>query len=175
MVDLGLCFCPNEACKDYGLRGQGNLKAQFAYGVNKDRHMVACRTCKARFAETRCTAFFGSKFSGEQIGAILRTTAEGVGVRATGRILGLDKDAVNRVVLKAGEHCAKVLENLLVQLDLTEVQLDELWTFLDKKTLPEMRAKMMAARSGSGRRSTPRPVFSSPSSSATGARKVPGR
>lgn len=151
MVELELCFCTNEACKDYGLRGKGNLSRQFAYGVRKDRHMLVCRTCKARFAETRCTAFFGSKFTGEQIGSILRTTAEGVGVRATGRILGLDKDAVNRVILKAGEHCAKVLENLLVQLNLTEVQLDELWTFLDKKTLPELKKKAMAAHGGSGR------------------------
>ena len=166
MIELGLCFCPNEACKDYGLRGQGNLTRQFAYGVNNDRHMLACRTCKARFAETRCTAFFGSKFTGEQIGAILRTTAEGVGVRATGRILGLDKDAVNRVILKAGDHCAKVLENLLVQLNLTEVQLDELWTFLAKKTLPEMKTR--AACSGFGRPSTPRLASSSPSSSGIG-------
>jgi len=174
MVDLGLCFCPNEACKEYGLRGLGNLTRQFVYGVNKDRHMLYCRTCKMRFAETRCTAFFGSKFTSEEIGAILRTTAEGTGVRATGRILGLDKDAVNRVILKAGEHCAKVLENLLVRLDLTEVQLDELWTFLDKKTLPEMRGEI-AARNGSGRRSTPKPGFLSDSSSGDGIRKAGGR
>ena len=47
-----------------------------------------------------------------------------------------------------------VLENLLVQLDLTEVQLDELWTFLEKKTLPELKTRV--GPSGSGRRSTPR-------------------
>lgn len=155
MIDLELCFCPNTACSDHGLRGHGNLTRQFAYGVNKDRHMLYCRTCKARFAETRCTAFFGTKFTSEQIGAILRTTAEGVGVRATARILGLNKDAVNRVILKAGEHCAKILETLLVQLDLTEVQLDELWTFLEKKTLPRMKTRNVALN-GSGRRSTPR-------------------
>ena len=153
MVELKLCFCPNEACEDFGKRERGNLTRQFAYGVNKDRHMLYCKTCKHRFAETRCTAFFGSKFSSEEIGAILRTTAEGAGVRATGRILGLDKDAVNRVILKAGEHCVKVLENLLVQLDLTEIQLDELWTFLSKKTILEMKAKI-AERSGSGRQLT---------------------
>jgi len=174
MVQLELRFCPNGSCKDYGLCGQGNLTRQFAYGVNKDRHMLYCRTCKMRFAETRCTAFFGSKFSSEQIGAILRTTAEGTGVRATGRILRLDKDAVNRVILRAGEHCAKVLENLLVQLDLTEVQLDELWTFLEKKTLPELRMKA-AVRSGSGRRPTPKHVSSSASSSAKETRKAAGR
>lgn len=164
MVELELCFCPNDACKDYGLRGQGNLTRQFAYGVHKDRHMLYCRTCRKRFAETRCTAFFGSKYSSKQIGTILKATAEGAGVRATGRILGLDKDAVNRVILKAGEHCDKVMENLLVDLDLTEVQLDELWTFLSKKTIPEMRAKIVA-RSGSGLLSTQKRGSSSASTS----------
>ena len=155
MVEPGLCFCPNHECKDFGLRGQGNLRQQFAYGVRKDRHMLYCLTCKTRFSETRCTAFFGSKLSGEQIGLILRTTAEGSGVRATGRIVMMSKDTVNRVILKAGEHCVKILENLLVQLNLTEVQLDELWTFLEKKTLPKL--KTMLAHNGSGRHSMRRP------------------
>ncbi|MFN2343962.1 MAG: hypothetical protein ABR542_11450, partial [Desulfonatronovibrio sp.] len=56
--------------------------------------------------------------------------AEGVGVRATARLLNLDKDTVNRVILRAGEHCAQVLSNLLTSLHLTEAQLDELWTFV---------------------------------------------
>lgn len=147
-TDLSLLFCTNQQCKDYGIRGKGNLHEGFAYGKHK-RHMLTCRTCKARFSETKCTAFFGSRYSGDQIGKILRTTAEGVGVRATARILDLDKDAVNRVILKAGEHCAQVMDNLLVNLSLTEVQLDELWTFLEKKTIPVLKQRM--APNGSGR------------------------
>ena len=135
MLDLSKYFCTNEKCKDYGIRGKGNLNIHFLYGKNK-RRMLYCTTCKARFSETKCTAFFGSKYSVETIGKIISITAEGVGVRATARILNLDKDAVNRVVLKAGEHCRRVLDNLLVHLGLTEVQLDELWAFIEKKTLP---------------------------------------
>ncbi len=95
--------------------------------------MLYCRSCKCRFSETKCTALVGSKYSSETIGQIIRCTAEGVGVRATARILQLDKDAVNRVILKVGEHCRHVLDNLLVELGLTEVQLDELWAFVEKK------------------------------------------
>lgn len=138
MLDITKYFCTNEKCKDYGIRGKGNLNIHFKYGKNS-RHMLYCTTCRARFSETKCTAFFGSKYPAETIGQIISTTAEGVGVRATARILHRDKDAVNRVILKAGEHCRRVLDNLLVQLGLTEVQLDELWTFIEKKTLPEMK------------------------------------
>lgn len=55
------------------------------------------------------------------------------GVRATARLLELDKDTVNRLILRAGEHCAFVLSGLLTLLQLTEVQLDELWTFIKKR------------------------------------------
>jgi hypothetical protein len=61
--------------------------------------------------------------------------AEGNGIRSTSRILKLDKDAVNRVVLKAGEHCFFVLSNLVKSLRLEECQLDELWAFVQKKRL----------------------------------------
>ncbi|MCG2810522.1 MAG: hypothetical protein L6428_03560 [Candidatus Aminicenantes bacterium] len=156
-VDLSRYFCTNKQCKDYGICGKGNLHAGFSYGKH-NRHMLSCGTCKARFSETKCTAFFCSRYSNDQIGKILRTTSEGVGVRATARILELDKDAVNRVILKAGEHCIQVLDNLLVNLSLTEVQLDELWTFLEKKVLPVMRVRM--APNGSGQPLTRRPASS---------------
>ena len=48
-------------------------------------------------------------------------------MRATARLLELDKDTVNRVILRAGEHCANVLSGLLTSLKLTELQRDELW------------------------------------------------
>ena len=154
MLGISNYFCTNQNCKDYGIRGKGNLNVHFSYGKN-NRRMLYCTTCKSRFSETKCTAFFGSKYSTETIGKIIRTTAEGVGVRATARILELDKDAVNRVILKAGEHCMRVLDNLLVQLGLTEIQLDELWSFIEKKTLPRMIKAMVkkSDKPGYGRES----------------------
>lgn len=154
MQELERYFCTNPSCKDYGIRGKENINVHFSYGKHK-RRMLYCTTCKARFSETKCTAFFGTKYSPETVGKIIRVTAEGNGVRATARILGLDKNAVNRVILKAGQHCERVLSNLLSQLELTEVQLDELWSFVEKKTLPKMKRRAMApARPGYGRRLT---------------------
>jgi hypothetical protein len=96
------------------------------------RRLLIFTTCRRRFAETRCTVFFGTKYSQEAIRQILHHVAEGVGVRAAARLLGLSKDGVNRIILVAGEHCARVLQNLLTDLHLTEVQLDGLWVFIKK-------------------------------------------
>ena len=129
--DLSQFFCPNKDCRPYELRNQGNIRKRAIYGKER-RRLLVCSTCKKRFAETRCTVFFGTKYSRETIRQILLHVAEGVGVRATARLLGLSKDAVNRIILVAGEHCARVTQNLLTDLNLTEVQLDELWVFIKK-------------------------------------------
>ncbi len=133
MRELEQYFCPNEQCKDYGLRSQGNIAVRGKYGKDKNRELLYCRTCGKRFAATQASALFGLHLSAETIQQIIHHAAEGVGVRATARLLGLDKDTVNRVILRAGEHCAHVLSSLLISLKLTEVQLDELWTFIKKR------------------------------------------
>ena len=157
MSELEKYFCTNEQCKEYGLRGHGNIGIRAKYGKNKNRDLLYCRTCGKRFAASRASALFGLHLPAETIRQIIHHAAEGVGVRATARLLELDKDTVNRVILRAGEHCARVLSGLLTSLQLTEAQLDELWTFVKKRkilTTPET-LKSSTGKRGSGRPSTP--------------------
>ena len=123
MSEIEQCFCPNKQCKDYGQRSKGNIAIRGKYGKDKNRNLLYCRTCGKRFAATQASALFGLHLSAETIRQIIHHTAEGVGVRATARLLGMDKDTVNRVILRAGEHCARVLSDLLASLELTEAQL----------------------------------------------------
>jgi len=156
MSDLAQYFCPNELCKDFGLRSQGNIAVRGKYGKDKDRDLLYCRTCGKRFASTHASALFGLHLPPETIRQIIHHAAEGVGVRATARLLELDKDTVNRVILRAGEHCANVLSGLLTSLSLTEVQLDELWTFVKKRKVlaASKTSNTNTEGHGSGRRST---------------------
>ncbi len=151
MLKIEHYACPNEACPDHGARGKGNLTRQFQYGPY-GRWMLRCSTCAARFSETKGTPLENVKLSPRKVGLILKATAEGNGVRATGRIAGVSKDAVNRLILNVGEHCARLLDGLLRDLSLTELQLDELWSFIEKKVKPELKRRRRAAEpSGSGR------------------------
>ena len=157
MSELEQCFCPNEQCKDYGLRHQGNISIRGKYGKDNNRDLLYCRTCGKRFASTHASALFGLHLSDESIRQIIHHAAEGVGVRATARLLDMDKDTVNRVILRAGEHCGNVLSGLLTSLKLTEVQLDELWSFVKKRKVLVAPKTLNAStgRRGSGQLSTP--------------------
>ena len=150
MSELEQCFCPNEQCKDYGLRRQGNIAVRGKYGKDKSRDLLYCRTCGTRFAATQGSALFGLHLPAETIQQIIHHAAEGVGVRATARLLELDKDTVNRVILRAGEHCARVLSGLLTSLKLTEAQLDELWTFVKKRKVLAAPKTSKASTGGRG-------------------------
>ena len=150
MLDIKNYFCINEQCSHYGLRGKGNIVKCGVYG-KVQRQLLQCNVCKKRFSETRNTAFFGSKYSDETIRKIVLCVAEGNGVRNTARILGLSKDAVNRIIKIAGDHCDNVLSNLLQSLSLEQCQLDELWSFICKKKLIlKSAATAMQEESASG-------------------------
>ncbi|MDR3327471.1 MAG: hypothetical protein LBT04_05010 [Prevotellaceae bacterium] len=134
MENINDYFCPNENCKCYGLRGQGNLVKAGTYTSKKiEKQMFKCNICQTRFSETRNTVFFGSHYTDEQIHNIICCVSEGNDIRATARILGLNKDRVNNVILKAGNYAETVMSNLLKNLYLNECQMDELWSFIKKK------------------------------------------
>jgi hypothetical protein len=95
---------------------------------------------------------FGAHLSTGQARQIIHHAAEGVGVWATARLLGLTKNTVNLAIVKVGEHRQKVFGALMRDLQMNEVQLDELWTFV-KKTRPKARGNSGGAKEklGSGR------------------------
>ena len=40
MSEIGRCFCPNEHCKDFGIRNQGNIAVRGKYGKDKSRDLL---------------------------------------------------------------------------------------------------------------------------------------
>ena len=137
MCNINNYFCNNKNCKCFGLRNENNIVKAGKYKTSKgeERQMLKCNICNTRFSETKNTIFFRSHYSTETISKIISCTVEGNGVRSTGRILNLSKDGVNKIILKAGKHAHKVLSDLLYSLHLEECQLDELWSFIQKKNL----------------------------------------
>jgi transposase-like protein len=105
--DLSAFCCQNPQCPDYGQRGQGNLTVPMRYGP-KQRRLLRCRTCKARFSERKGTPLFGAQLPQEKVVAVLSHIAEGVGVRQTGRPVGVNKNTVVRSCLRAGAHAQQL-------------------------------------------------------------------
>ncbi len=126
-------YCPNPACALFGRVTGARLERHAYYGADR-RVLYLCRECRRTFSENRGTFFFGLQTPREKVLAALKMIAEGGGIRATGRAIGVDKDTVQRWVKRAGKHVEEVSAYLMVDCHLSEAQLDALWTFVKKKT-----------------------------------------
>lgn len=133
MAKLSEIFCINQDCKDYGIKNLGNIRTRGRYGINGDKLLLYCHTCGQRFSYSRATAFFGLRVPDEKIAQVLACIAAGAGIRETGRMLGISKDTVNRIVFKAEKHCVVVLANLLNSLKMNDGQLDILISFIENR------------------------------------------
>ena len=111
--DLSRFCCLNEHCPDFGQRGLDNLTVCARYGKGNSRRMLSCRTCKSRFSERKGTPLFGSQLSEDQALSIFEHLAERTGVRATGRLVKVNRNTVVRYARLAGGH-ARALHDELV-------------------------------------------------------------
>jgi transposase-like protein len=110
--DLSAFCCQNSQCPDYGQRGQGNLTVPMRYGPQQ-RRLLRCTTCKARFSERKGTPLLGAQLPEDKVVAVLSHIAEGVGVRKTARLVGVNKNTVVRYCLLAGAHARKLHDELV--------------------------------------------------------------
>jgi transposase-like protein len=135
MQDIKDYFCSNPECEYFGLQGTGHLVKAGTYiqkGSGQKKQMLKCTVCGTRFSETRNALFAGCHYGEQTIRNIIISVAGGNGIRATARRLGLSKDRVNRIVLRAWSHADMTLSNLLRSLHLKAEQLDEFWLFVQK-------------------------------------------
>ncbi len=105
--------CQNLECPDAGLRGKNNLRFQGWSGRGRKIRMIFCRTCGAHFSERRGTVLERGRLPPEKALAILDHVREGCGVRATARLVKVDKNTVMRYSRLAGGQ-AKQLHDELV-------------------------------------------------------------
>ena len=108
MDDLKNFCCQNTECPDYGQRGRDNLRVCFRIGPNKERRVLACRTCQQRFSERKGTALYRCKLPEGKALSVLQHLQESCGVRQTSRLVGVNKDTVTRLALAAGQHARDV-------------------------------------------------------------------
>ena len=64
---------------------------------------------------------------------IVNCLVEGVSLRATARLCGVERNTVGRVLLRVGDHCAQLLNERMRRVPSRLLQVDEIWTFVAKK------------------------------------------
>ncbi len=104
MDDLARFCCQNSQCPDHGKRDAKNLTVTARYGPDKQRRMLRCRTCHARFSERKGTPLFHAKLPPEKVASVLEHLTDRCGVRATGRLCHVNRSTVGRYCRLAGTH-----------------------------------------------------------------------
>ncbi len=126
----GFC-CWNEECPDYGKKDQVNIVPKEQYGKH-GMWMLRCRTCEHAYSYNHETSFFNLNTSKDEVLRTLSLILEKGSIRGAASASGHDKNAVIRWTNVAGEHCQKVNEYFLQDLDLDQVQIDEIWSYIKK-------------------------------------------
>src|SRR5215467_10002127 len=126
--------CPNPDCSHYRLINRGNLRAIATYLTQSGkRRIFRCGACERTFAETRDTVFFDLRTPEEKVMMALKMLLVKVALSDIGFVLGVTEATVLAWLGSAAKKAHEINTHLLRDLPVTEVQLDEMWSFIRRK------------------------------------------
>ena len=139
--------CPNPACPLYSQRGQGNLRPHGWSSKARGLRCLRCTRCGTHFSERAGTPLFRTQLPEATVVQVAEHLAEGTGLRATSRLCGVSYNTVLRLAKRAGDHAAAFHDAKVRHVPVNQVQADEAWAFVGKKTSTVTPANL---RTGSG-------------------------
>src|SRR5207237_5841351 len=126
--------CPNPECPHYRRMRQGNVSAIATYLTQSGkRRIFRCHTCATHFAETRETVFFDLRTSEEKVMMALKMLLVRVDLTGISFVLGVTEETVLAWLQRAAHKAEEINAHLLRDLPVTQVQLDEMWSFIKRK------------------------------------------
>ena len=126
--------CPNPECVHYSRMQQGNVSAVATYLTQSGkRRIFRCHTCATHFSETRETVFFDLRTSEEKVMMALKMLLVRVDLAGIGFVLGVTEATVLVWLRRAAQQAEAINQHLLRHLPVTQVQLDEMWSFIRRK------------------------------------------
>ena len=144
-VETDVYYCPNSDCRYYGWLGLGNIRSNGHPGGSRWRQLE-CVICGSYFMETVNTIFYCKKSPPDLIWKVLKALAEGLGIRATARVFDLHPNTVDSWLRQAAGHMRAVTYYLMQNLEVSQVQLDELWALLGRQDVDDKGQKQRAKR-----------------------------
>lgn len=133
--------CPNPDCTQYRLMNRGNISAISTYLTQSGkRRIFLCNACEGTFSETRDTVFFDLRTPEDKVMMALKMLLVKVGLTDIGFVLGVTKETVLMWLERAAHKAHEINVHLLRDLPVTEVQLDEMWSFIKRKHAQQAEA-----------------------------------
>ena len=142
--------CPNEECEQYGRTGQGNIIGNGTYATKSGRvRKYICRTCGRVFCDRNNTMFYDLRTSEDKVVLALKLILKGMSQRSIAEVLEVCPKSVSTWLSRASDQSEAITETRLKDLEVSRVEMDELWTFVGKKESRKTKnTKMMEHGSG---------------------------
>ena len=117
--------CPNPECLESHVVRNGS---------HRGRQRYCCRTCKTYFGETQGTPMYGLKTDAWEVAQALLILMRRGSLRAAEEITGHKYETIGGWLKRAASHAAAITQVLASDLHLSQVEIDEFWSFVQKKT-----------------------------------------
>lgn len=136
--------CPNPSCRFFGKKGEKNIVKR---GKKPNGTLnYTCKACGRCFVRTAGTIFYRSKIKRKEAKQIANLLVEKIGIRGIGRTLERNRNTIMLFTDKLALRCKQANDFFLKDIQLSPIEVDELWTFveknkrkLDKKTIQTIR------------------------------------
>jgi transposase-like protein/IS1 family transposase len=114
------CEACNAVCQRYGKHRNGLLRFR-------------CMKCGKTYTESHERTLGTMYVPQDRAVLALQLLLEGNSLRSTQRITGLDINTIMSLLVRAGERCQSLMDSKLRNLHMQHIQIDEIWTFVQKK------------------------------------------
>src|ERR1700722_16387211 len=72
---------------------------------------------------------------------VISALTEGLGIRATARVTGVNRETVGKLAFQVGRGCAELHDRMMVGLHVNRIECDELWSYVGQKRNPQAGPK----------------------------------
>lgn len=116
--------CPNPTCSESHVVRNGS---------HRGRQRYCCRTCKTYFGDTQGTPMYGLKTPAAEVAHALLIVMRRGSLRAAEELTGHQYETISEWLKRTATHAAAMTQVLASDLHLNQVEIDEFWSFVQKK------------------------------------------
>jgi transposase-like protein len=122
-------YCDNPSCDCYKKVGIANIRIN-----SRAKGQIYCNRCNNRWVVTKGTMFFDLRTPIDKVIKVLQCLVRGMGLNNTCRQENVTADSVLAWIIKASKHSNEFTQYLQQEMHLEQIQIDEFWSFIRKKT-----------------------------------------
>ena len=116
--------CPNPTCRESRVVRNGS---------HRGRQRYQCRSCKTYFGETQGTPMYALKTPAAEVAHALLIVMRRGSLRAAEELTGNKYETISLWLKRAAAHAEALTQVLASDLRLSQVEIDEFWSFVQKK------------------------------------------